>query len=78
MKQPKKRWDWTPRQRGRTRLYSSWTYHLYQPGKAFIRLLWARHRSQTRTALAQLRQGAEETEVHFPYHHKNNGHWLCD
>ncbi|MET4105030.1 hypothetical protein [Hymenobacter sp. UYP22] len=76
MKQPKKRWAWTPRQRGRTRLYSSFSYQHYHPDKAFTRLLWVRHRSQTRTALAQLRQGAEETEVHFPYHHKNNGHWL--
>ncbi|WP_226268343.1 hypothetical protein [Hymenobacter pini] len=78
MKQPKKRWAWTARQRGRIRLYSSFAYRLYQPGKVFTRLLWARHRSQTRTALIQLQQGADETEVHFPYHHRHNGHWLCN
>ncbi|MDF7811017.1 hypothetical protein [Hymenobacter sp. YC55] len=77
MKQPKKRWAWTARQRGRIRLYKSWQYRLYQPSKSFIQLQWNQHRMQTRTALHQLRQGAQETEVQFFYHHKHNGHWLC-
>ncbi|PJJ60163.1 hypothetical protein [Hymenobacter chitinivorans] len=78
MKQPKKRWAWTARQRGRIRLYSSWHYQRYQPDRFLRQLLWNRHRMQTRMALHQIRQGAEETEVQFPYQHKHNGHWLCD
>ncbi|MBC8084501.1 MAG: hypothetical protein H7Z21_14985 [Hymenobacter sp.] len=77
MKQPKKRWAWTDKQRGRIRLYCSWQYRLYQPGRNIIQLQWNQHRMQTRTALYQLRQGVEETEVQFLYHHKYNGHWLC-
>lgn len=78
MKQPKKRWAWTARQRGRIRLYSSWHYHLYQPTRWLRQQLWSQHRMQTRQALQQLRQGAEETEVQFPYQHLHHGHWLCD
>ncbi|TGE28829.1 hypothetical protein [Hymenobacter metallicola] len=77
MKQPKKRWAWTARQCGRIRLYSSFAYRLYQPSRFFRERLWSQHRMQTRTALHQLRQGAEETEVRFPYQHKYSAHWDC-
>jgi hypothetical protein len=77
MKQPKKRWAWTARQRGRIRLYSSWQYRRYQPSRWVRELFWSQHRMQTRTALNQIRQGAEEMEVQFPYQHKYSAHWDC-
>ncbi|RYU79057.1 hypothetical protein [Hymenobacter persicinus] len=77
MKQSKKRWAWTARQRGRIRLYKSFSYRHYQPSKDLTKILWTHHRTQTRTALHQILRGAEETEVQFPYHHKQLGHWLC-
>ncbi|UOQ51414.1 hypothetical protein [Hymenobacter cellulosivorans] len=77
MKQPKKRWAWTARQHGRSRLYSSFSYQLYQPSRSSRERHWGQHRTQTRTALHQLWQGAEETEVQFPYQHKYSAHWDC-
>lgn len=78
MKQPKKRWAWTARQLGRSRLYSSWHYQRYQPSRFLRRLLWSQHRMQTRKALHQIWQGAEDTAEQFPYHHRHSAHWLCD
>ncbi|MBT9392515.1 hypothetical protein KLP40_05005 [Hymenobacter sp. NST-14] len=75
MKQPKKRWAWTPRQRGRIRAHNSFWNNFYQPSRSFIHEMWVHDRALTRVALTQIRQGADEAEVHFPYHHKHQGHW---
>jgi len=75
MKHPKKRWAWTAQQKGRISLYRSWEYKWQQPTPWFIHHRWKVHRSQTREALHQILRGVDNTQVHFPYHHKHNGHW---
>lgn len=74
MKQPKKRWAWTARQRGRSTLYGSWMYR-WQPPRGLIHREWKTHRSRTRQALHQMLRGTDEAAVHFLYHHKYSGHW---
>jgi len=70
MKRSKKRWAWTPKHKrpfhkgyGDRPDYASW----------YTGWVQSRHRIQTRRAMTQLRQGAEEADVIFPFHHK---HWL--
>lgn len=75
MKQPKKRWAWTARQRGRDATYRSWNYNWHQPAKWFVTHRWHSHRTQTRAALHQILCGADEDTVIFLYHHKNRAHW---
>jgi hypothetical protein len=70
MKRSKKRWDWKPKhKRPFHKGYGD------RPDSASWYTGWAQslHRAQTRRAITQLLQGAEESEVHSPFHHK---HWL--
>jgi hypothetical protein len=78
MKQSKKRWAWTARQRGRVKFYTKDIYYVHGPGKWLLRHLWSRHRMQTVEALHQIKEGLEEAQAYFLFHHKHNGHWLSD
>ena len=74
MKQPKKRWAWTTRQRNRiSYFHDNWRYN--SPSAEFIRLQWETHRAQTRQALHRVLRGAEESNVPFPYQHRHDGLW---
>jgi hypothetical protein len=70
MKRSKKRWAWTAKhKRPFLKGYGD------RPDNASWYTGWmqSRHRTQTRRAMTQLRQGAEEADIIFPFHHK---HWL--
>ncbi|HEX8426528.1 hypothetical protein [Hymenobacter sp.] len=74
MKQPKKRWAWTARQRNRiSYFHDNWRYN--SPSGEFIRLKWKTHRSQTRAGLHQILRAADEAATHFPYQHRHSGWW---
>lgn len=70
MKRPRKRWAWTARHK-RPKFKNYWQSP--DDGGWCLREAQRRHRTQTREALYRLRQGEDEANVVFPYHHH---HWL--
>ncbi|SNS07176.1 MULTISPECIES: hypothetical protein [Hymenobacter] len=73
MKQPKKRWAWTARQRGRC--HHRRDHRITSPAPTFLREKWHQHRARTRQALHQVLAGYDEGHVTFPYQPRHSGQY---
>lgn len=71
MKQAKKYWAWTARQRGRC--HTRCNHGLTSPAPEFLRSHWHRHRARTREALHLVLQGFDESEVVLLYQPRHGG-----
>jgi len=73
MKQPKKRWAWTARQRGRC--HNRRDHRITSPTPEFLRGHWHRHRAHTRQVLHQVLAGQEEGHGFFLYQPRHGGRY---
>jgi hypothetical protein len=67
MKQPKKRWAITPKQRRRPTARRLWWHN--SPPQYFHRLAWKNHRQAEQEALREVLNGNEDAVFPFSHHH---------
>ncbi|RZK30291.1 MAG: hypothetical protein EOO63_07100 [Hymenobacter sp.] len=73
MKQAKKYWAWTARQRGHC--HNRRDHRITSPAPAFLRSHWHQHRARTRAALHLVLRGYDEGEVVLPYQPRHGGQY---
>lgn len=70
-KRNKKYWSWTPKQKGKKR---KCTFNGNAP-KSYCKPYWASHKTKEKEEIARFLKGVDESELNFPYHHKNSATW---